>query len=1246
MSAAPLPSDELPRLASLLALEVLDTPTEAAFDAITQCAALICEVPIALISLVDEHRQWFKSRIGLLEAITETPRDAAFCAHTILSDQLLEIPDAMLDSRFVDNPLVCGYPNIRFYAGFPIILSDGARVGTVCVIDQEPRQLDQRQRDLLQQLANTTAHLLESRLAKRSSDENTIRFRALSDASPHGVFLTDPQGLCTYTNSRWQEIFGLSYEQSLGDGWVPVIYPDDLSGLVRQWQHTVSTSSEFEFSFRICHPDGDIRYAYARARPLTSSNDELLGFIGSVEDITRQQQLIMTLAHNEQRQRISYERSPAMLVSTNAKGEIISISDVWLRRMEYSREEVIGRSAFTFLSTDFIKYAYDVVRPALLKKGACENITLQLRTKNDIPVDVLLSAIIERDDNGKFVQAIAYIEDVTEKRRVERALDEKHRSLSYIIDATNVGTWEWNVQTRQCIYNARLAQMFGYTLEDFSAQSIDTWLTLVHPDDRAQMDEKIQMHLSGETEYYECELRLRHRDGHWVWVLDRGKIMTRSEDGQPQWLYGIHLEITDNKQREQQLQKSQSVLNRTGKAAGIGGWEVDIETSEIHWADVTCQIHGVPVGYQPSLEEAIAFYAPEARETVAKAVEHAMATGQGWDLELPFIRANGERIWVRAIGEVEFENGQPQRLVGAFQDVTERRALMEQLAEQHEMLRVTLDSIADAVISTDVKANVRWMNPMAELMTGWNAEQALGKPLAQIFHTVDSDNRQPLALPILQCLHSSEVISDASNALLISRDNNECAISETVSPIHNEEGEVVGAVLVFRDVTEQRRISSEMSYRAKHDPLTDLINRHEFESRLTAALKQSHENDAEHALLFIDLDQFKLVNDACGHSAGDLLLQQVSSMLKRSVRAHDTVARLGGDEFGILLENCPAAPAQRVAQMICERMDDFRFIHDDRRFRIGTSIGLVPINSGWKDIVTVLQAADTSCYTAKEAGRNRVHTWYDSDNSLRERHGDMEWAPKLELALDENQFKLFVQKIVPINPDDEGIRAEVLLRLPDKDGKIIPPGAFLPAAERFNLISRIDRWVLRATLQWMNAQASLDTIESLSINLSGQSIGDRAFHRWALQELDQAGQNLCKRLCFEVTETAAVTNMADATIFIEQVRKLNVRVALDDFGAGASSFGYLKSLPVDYLKIDGQFIRDVITDPLDDAAVRCFADVAKVIGVKTVAEFVDNEAVLARLGEIGIDLAQGYLLHKPAPIDTLIEQAAVAVGRM
>ena len=712
----------------------------------------------------------------------------------------------------------------------------------------------------------------------------------------------------------------------------------------------------------------------------------------------------------------------------------------------------------------------------------------------------------------------------------------------------------------------------------------------------------------------------------------------------------VSFDITDRKCQEEALRKSERFLDRTSQMAGIGGWEVDLLEERVVWSEQTRRIHGVGADHLPTLACMVDFFAPEARVALRAALQAATTQGQAWDLELPFARANDQRIWVRMVGSAEFVDGVAVRLVGAMQDISDRvnqRLELDQLArdldEDRSLLKVTLASISEALVTTDVHGIVTWLNPVAERMTGWASAEAIGRPLAQVFHVLNEDTRRPMPEHVLACLDGGGLATAASRLVLLSRNGEEFGIQDSSAPIRNEAGDVLGVVLVFRDVSEQRKLSSEMSFRATHDALTGVYNRAEFELRLGRSLEQSRQDGSDHAMLYIDLDQFKLVNDACGHASGDQLLQQVVRLLAESVRGSDTLARLGGDEFGILMAHCTADQAQRAAQKICDRMDEFRFVHGERRFRIGASIGLVPVDRRWQTTAAIQQAADTSCYAAKEAGRNRVHVWFDTDVVVQERQFEMQWTTRIEQALDDDGFVLFAQRIEPLKDRAAGLHAEVLLRMTQPGGGLVAPGAFLPAAERFHLASRIDRWVLRQVVEWMKALPDLASIELLSVNLSGQSVGDRSFHRWALDLLDRAGPGVCSALCLEITETAAVTSIADAVIFIDQVRAFGVKVALDDFGAGAASFGYLKNLTVDILKIDGQFVRDLVDDPLDEVAVRCFADVAHVMGLVTVAEFVDKPAVLSKLKTMGIDFAQGFLLHLPEPIDALMESQAIEV---
>jgi diguanylate cyclase (GGDEF)-like protein len=418
------------------------------------------------------------------------------------------------------------------------------------------------------------------------------------------------------------------------------------------------------------------------------------------------------------------------------------------------------------------------------------------------------------------------------------------------------------------------------------------------------------------------------------------------------------------------------------------------------------------------------------------------------------------------------------------------------------------------------------------------------------------------------------------------------------------------------------------------------VNRRELERRLQRALETTKKDSAVHALCYLDLDQFKVVNDTCGHVAGDELLRQLAKVLPKCVRHQDTVARLGGDEFGVLLEHCSKEQALRVAEAMRRMVADFIFLWQDKTFNVGVSIGLVSITQATDNFNGLLSAADNACYAAKDLGRNRIHVYDETEAGMVRRHGDMQWVTQIHEAIEENRFELAFQPIVPVSSFSPGQENgwdhfELLLRLRDKSGKIIAPGAFLPAAERFNLVSKLDRWVISTAIHWLGRHpAHLKQLEHCSINLSGQSFGNKEFLNFVLGVFKN-GSISPEKICFEITETSAISDLAGAIDFINSLREIGCLFSLDDFGSGLSSFGYLKNLPVDFIKIDGLFVKDIVENPINYSMVKSINDIGHVMGKKTIAEFVENDAVLGKLREIGIDYAQGYGICKPQPLDEL-----------
>jgi PAS domain S-box-containing protein len=495
------------------------------------------------------------------------------------------------------------------------------------------------------------------------------------------------------------------------------------------------------------------------------------------------------------------------------------------------------------------------------------------------------------------------------------------------------------------------------------------------------------------------------------------------------------------------------------------------------------------------------------------------------------INKAGEIIDVSlSLSPIKNAMGEITGVANIIRNISFELSLKNKILAQHEQLKVTMDSIGDAVITTDNKGFVQYLNPVAEQLTGWRNIEATGKPLTKVFNIINETTQKPCIDPVALCLKENRTIGLANHTILIHRNGTEYGIEDSAAPIKDKSGQTLGIVLVFHDVTMQREMANE----------------------------------------------------------------------------------------------------------ICRQVDEYRFKFDGKRFQIGASIGLVIINHHWSSIKEIVQAADNARLEAKRTGRNRVHVHIDDDMTLENHKKALQWASQITNALEHDGFALFAQRILPLKPNNLA-HAEILVRIKDIEGKLIPPGAFLPAAERFHIISRIDRWVVKSTFEWMRLNANrFDHIETISINLSGQSLVDLTFHEYTKTLVSAIDIDYTK-VCFEITETAAITNIHDANQFIEAMHGFGIKFSLDDFGSGVSSFGYLKNLPVDYLKIDGQFIKDLLENEIGQATVRCITEVAKITNTKTIAEWVDNQSVETMFRNMNVDFTQGFFKHKPAPIDNMLD---------
>jgi diguanylate cyclase (GGDEF)-like protein/PAS domain S-box-containing protein len=678
----------------------------------------------------------------------------------------------------------------------------------------------------------------------------------------------------------------------------------------------------------------------------------------------------------------------------------------------------------------------------------------------------------------------------------------------------------------------------------------------------------------------------------------------------------------------EELEERNSLVNMT---ANDGIWDFDGQSKRIRLSRRWKAMLGYPEDQEDVLPDWYRLVHPDDMARVqAKMREHLEGKSEFFESVHRMKHQNGEWRWMTSRAKArQDEKGRLIRLLGVEVDITERKLYEEALFREKESAQITLRSIGDGVITTDAECNVEYINPVAEELTGWKVDDASRRPIDEIFRGFHEETCEPLENPLAVSIRRSRSIKSVRPTLLIRRDGNELYIESTASPIRDGKGEVTGGVLVFHDVSESRELNRRLSYHASHDILTGLVNRAEFESRLERALKSAKAREASYALCYLDLDQFKIVNDSCGHSAGDALLGQLGALLKAKIRWRDTLARLGGDEFGVLLESCSLDEAMKTAEVLRVAIGEFKFMWDDRSFRLGVSIGVVPITADNEDVAALLSAADSACAAAKEAGRNRIHSFQENDIDLMRRRREMQWAARINNALEDNRFELFRQTIQPLQTQEDGAHYEILLRMRDETGGIIAPGLFIEAAERYSITPNIDRWVIRNAFRWLVSEADeRERLVLCSINLSGQSLGDEKFLPFVVEQFQMSGLDATK-ICFEITETAAIASYSQANRFINALKELGCKFALDDFGTGLSSFGYLKHFPVDFLKIDGSFVKEILHDPIDREMVRSINEIGHLTGKQTIAEFAENEEIITMLKGMGIDYAQGYGVSEP-----------------
>lgn len=830
------------------------------------------------------------------------------------------------------------------------------------------------------------------------------------------------------------------------------------------------------------------------------------------------------------------------------------------------------------------------------------------------------------------------ITEVEERRSAERRLRESEQKLRRAQRIAGFGNWEWDAETGRIEWSEQVYRIFHR--EPGPPLDFDSVLAQVHPEDRQLILDTMERARAGHGQFA-IDYRLQLPDGTLRWVHDEGEGVYR--EGELVHMTGVLHDITRRVEAEEQTRATAEEMSRIFANMQDTYYRTDVDGTLLRVSDSTRQL----VGYPP--EQCVGrnmaeFYAnPAARKRFLKDLHANGGVVHGYHTLLR--HRDGSDVWVSTNAQViRDEAGNTIGLEGTTRNITALKKAQSALAHQQASALATLQAIRDGVITLDRRGRIDYLNPIAERLTGVRAAEAIGLDCCDVVRVFDQGTGESLDQLVRLCLSAEATDLHADDSILQSAGGVTYAVKVTASPMRDPSAGTIGAVLVLHDVTELQGLERQLSYNATHDALTGLLNRAEFERRVMRAVQRAR-TGVESALLFMDLDQFKVINDTCGHRAGDQLIEQLAVLLERMVDDDDALSRLGGDEFGILMENCAIECAESRAEAIRKAIREFRFSWDGKNFDVGISIGLVPLDRSSTNAVEVMSAADTACFVAKESGRNRVHIYQSDDGAVARHHGEMQWVHRISAAFEANRFVLHAQAIAGLEADELPVaHYEVLIRMLDEDGAMVPPMAFIPAAERYNLMPTIDRWVLRTTLGMLReAQGPADAPPvRCAVNLSGQSLCDDHFLEFAIEQFEQTGVPFSS-ICFEVTETAAIANLGRAIRLMSQLRERGASFALDDFGSGLSSFGYLKNLTVDYLKIDGAFIKDLLEDEMDRAMVESINRVGHVMGLKTVAEFVENDALIAELRRLGIDFGQGYGVHRPEPLAAVLDRIGTAV---
>ncbi|MBU4529510.1 MAG: EAL domain-containing protein [Hoeflea sp.] len=803
-----------------------------------------------------------------------------------------------------------------------------------------------------------------------------------------------------------------------------------------------------------------------------------------------------------------------------------------------------------------------------------------------------------------------------------RSFIEENDRWKQALEAAGLGVWDWNLKTQICVYSESWRRMLGYTRSDF-AENADLFLLLVHPEDRERAIESGDRHLAGKSDSIETELRLRHKDGHWVWVLDRGAVIERDENGLPLRVIGVQTDITKQKEAERDLSLMYERFRLALSASEIGIWHYDVDRKRSFWDAKTCEIFGLesrPADI--SGETWHGFLHPDDKLHAERQHMQALCEHNEVRLRYRIMRKGGEIRHVETLAKSVPGQGYSGLLVGTIRDVTDEVRASRALQAEKERYEVTLDAISDAVISTSIEGVVNFANPSARAMLSVDKEDVIG---TNIFHLFNRD------APIEHEIASDQGDRNNNSTLHINSGIYRCKNNPITSP----SGDWWGNVYTFQNITEETLRHKQLAYAAHHDALSGLFNRVAFDEALENAI--SGAADKAFSVFYLDLDHFKAINDFAGHAAGDEALKLLAAGIAKLLPGNAFFARLGGDEFAILLPGSDREAARKIATNVIAAIRDIDVGCVVGGPRLGCSIGITMVSDPSTTASDALARADDACYAAKSAGRNRFSFFTEDRNSATSGFSAAREVVDLMSALEENRVILFAQEIRSLEqPHDRCGRVEILARLQDRDGRIVGPDAFIPAAERFGMASVLDRWIIRkAFADYGHLLEAFDL--KIGFNLSAQTLADPGLWSFVTATAEEHRTPL-PQIAFEITETAAVTCFETANGFVLNARQHGCMVSLDDFGSGLSSFDYLRRFPINCIKIDGAFVERIAESKVDRAIVASVVELARNLGFDVVAEKIKNQEILTHLTRLGVAYGQGFHLHRPEPLEDIVKR--------